>query len=141
MVKNLCLLLSYGFILIFEVVLVKLMLGVIVWNVIDEGLIDGLCMMVGSFEVIMIVGLGDECKCYIYQESFGFVVDGFDEMCCVVCECVCDGVDIMKINIFGDEFVSYVWVEIILMEDEEFVVFVKVVYIFGKMVVVYVCLL
>lgn len=132
--QNLRLLLSHGFTSIFEAASAKPMLGVTARDAIDEGLIDGPRMMAGSPEVTTTAGLGDERKRHIYQESFGLVADGPDEMRRVARECVRDGVDVMKINISGDEFVSHARAEITPTEDEELTAFVKVAHAFDKMV-------
>ncbi|MET1416090.1 amidohydrolase family protein [Roseibium sp. HPY-6] len=132
--QNLRLLLSHGFTSIFEAASAKPMLGVTARDAINEGLIDGPRMMAGSPEVTTTAGLGDERKRHIYQESFGLVADGPDEMRRVARECVRDGVDIMKINISGDEFVSHARAEITPTEDEELAAFVKVAHAFDKMV-------
>lgn len=132
--QNLKLLLSHGFTSIFEAASAKPMLGVTARDAISVGLIDGPRMMAGSPEVTTTAGLGDERKRHIYQESFGLVADGADEMRRVARECVRDGVDIMKINISGDEFVSHARAEITPTEDEELAAFVKVAHTFNKMV-------
>jgi len=132
--QNLRLLLSHGFTSIFEAASAKPMLGVVARNAIEAGLIDGPRMMAGSPEVTTTAGLGDERKRHIHQESFGLIADGPDEMRRVARECVRDGVDIMKINISGDEFVSHARAEITPTEPEELEAFVKVAHAFGKKV-------
>ncbi len=132
--KNLKLLLSHGFTSIFEAASAKPMLGVTARDAINEGLLDGPRMMAGSPEVTTTAGLGDERKRHIYQESFGLVADGAAEFRRVARECVRDGVDVMKINISGDEFVSHARAEITPTEDEELAAFVKVAHTFGKKV-------
>lgn len=124
--KNLKLLLEHGFTSIFEAASAKPMLGVTARDAINEGLIAGPRMRAGSPEVTNTAGLGDERRRHIYQESFGLVADGPDEFRRVARECVRDGVDVMKINISGDEFVSHARAEITPLEDEELAAFVKV---------------
>ena len=132
--KNLRLLLSHGFSSIFEAASAKPMLGVTARDAINEGLLDGPRMMAGSPEVTTTAGLGDERKRHIYQESFGLIADGPDEFRRVARECVRDGVDVMKINISGDEFVSHARAEITPTEPEELAAFVNVAHTFGKKV-------
>ncbi|MEM9552101.1 MAG: amidohydrolase family protein, partial [Pseudomonadota bacterium] len=132
--QNLRLLLSHGFTSIFEAASAKPMIGVTARNAINDGLIDGPRMMAGSPEVTTTAGLGDERMRHIHQESFGLVADGPDEMRRVARECVRDGVDVMKINISGDEFVSHARAEITPTEPEELEAFVKVAKAFGKKV-------
>lgn len=132
--KNLKLLLNHGFTSIFEAASAKPLLGVTAREAINSGLIVGPRMLAGSPEVTTTAGLGDERKRFIYQESFGLIADGPDEMRRVARECVRDGVDIMKINVSGDEFVSHARAEITTLEDDELAAFVKVARAFGKKV-------
>lgn len=131
---NLRLLLSHGFTSIFEAASAKPLLGVTARDAIEEGLIDGPRMLAGSPEVTTTAGLGDERKRHIYQESFGLIADGPNEFRRVARECVRDGVDILKINISGDEFVSHARAEITPTEPEEVDAFVRVARTFGKKV-------
>lgn len=131
---NLKLLLNHGFTSIFEAASAKPMLGVTARNAINSGMIVGPRMRAASPEVTTTAGLGDERKRHIHLESFGLVADGPDEMRRVARECVRDGVDVMKINISGDEFVSHAGAEITPTEDEECAAFVRVAHEFGKMV-------
>lgn len=130
--KNLRLLLSHGFTSIFEAASAKPLLGVTARDAINEGLLVGPRMRAGSPEITTTAGLGDERKRHIYQESFGLIADGPDEMRRVARECVRDGVDTLKINISGDEFVSHARAEITPLEDEELAALVKVARVFGK---------
>lgn len=124
--QNLKLLLEHGFTSIFEAASAKPLLGVTARDAINEGLIVGPRMRAGSPEVTNTAGLGDERRRHIHQESFGLIADGPDEFRRVARECVRDGVDVMKINISGDEFVSHARAEITPLEDEELAAFVKV---------------
>ncbi|MCF3933589.1 amidohydrolase family protein [Acuticoccus sp. M5D2P5] len=130
--QNLKLLLECGFTSIFEAASAKPMLGVTARDAIKSGLIVGPRMLAGSPEITTTAGLGDERKRHIYEESFGLVADGPDEMRRVARECVRDGVDIMKINISGDEFVSHARAEITPLEDDELAAFVRVARAFHK---------
>ncbi|WP_420013116.1 amidohydrolase family protein [Tateyamaria sp.] len=132
--QNLRLLLSHGFTSIFEAASAKPLLGVTARDAINEGILDGPRMMAGSPEVTTTAGLGDERKRHIHQESFGLIADGPDEMRRVARECIRDGVDVMKINISGDEFVSHARAEITPTEPEELAAFVRVAHTFGKKV-------
>ena len=110
--KNLKLLLEHGFTSIFEAAAAKPMLGVTARNAIESGLIVGPRMRAGSPEVTTTAGLGDERSRHLHQESFGLIADGPEAMRLVARECVRDGVDTLKINISGDEFVSHAKAEI-----------------------------
>jgi hypothetical protein len=50
-------------------------------------------------------GLGDERQQHMYRESFGLVADGPDEIARAVRLCCREGVDNIKLNISGDDFV------------------------------------
>ncbi|MEM0909090.1 MAG: amidohydrolase family protein [Pseudomonadota bacterium] len=130
--QNLRLLLDCGFTSIFEAASAKPLLGVTARDAINEGLIKGPRMRAGSPEVTNTAGLGDERRRHMHQESFGLIADGPDEMRRVARECVRDTVDVMKINISGDEFVSHARAEITPLEDEELAAFVKVARAFHK---------
>ncbi len=132
--QNLKLLLSHGFTSAFEAASAKPMLGVTARNAIESGLIVGPRMKACSPEITTTAGLGDERQRHIHQESFGLVADGPDQMRQVARECVRDGVDTLKINISGDEFVSHARAEITPTEDEEVAALVKVARTFNKMV-------
>jgi imidazolonepropionase-like amidohydrolase len=131
---NLRLLLSHGFTSIFEAASAKPLLGVVARDAIDSGLLDGPRMRAASPEITTTAGLGDERKRHIYQESFGLVADGALEMRRTARECVRDGVDNLKINISGDEFVSFAKAEITPLEDDELAAFVAVAKKYGKTV-------
>lgn len=104
---NVKLLLEHGFTSIFEAASAKPMIGVVIRDAINEGLIVGPRMRAASPEVTTTGGLGDERQRRIYEESFGMVADGVTGFRKVARECVRDNVDNMKINISGDEFVSH----------------------------------
>jgi len=123
---NVKLLLEHGFTSIFEAASAKPMIGVTIRDAINSGLIVGPRMRAASPEVTTTAGLGDERQRHIAEESFGLVADGPHEMRKVARECVRDGVDNMKINISGDEFVSHARAEITTLEDDELAAFVSV---------------
>lgn len=132
--QNVRLLLSHGFTSIFEAASAKPTIGVVIRDAIEEGLIDGPRMMAGSPEVTTTSGLGDERTRWMHQTSFGLVADGPDEFRRVARECCRDGADVLKLNISGDEFVSFARAEITPTEQEEIDAFVRVAHAFGKTV-------
>lgn len=133
-VANVKLLLDIGFTSIFEAASAKPMIGVSVRNAINNGTIPGPRMRAASPEVTTTAGLGDERRRHIHEESFGLIADGPIEFRRVARECVRDGVDNMKINISGDEFVSHARAETTTLEDDELAAFMSVSHGFGKMV-------
>lgn len=132
--QNAKLLLDCGFTSIFEAASAKPMIGVAVRDAINEGVIPGPRMRAASPEITATAGLGDERRRHIHEESFGLVADGPYEMRKVARECVRDGVDNLKINISGDEFVSHARAETTTLADDELAAFVDVAHGFGKMV-------
>ena len=128
------LLLDHGFTSIFEAASAKPMIGVAIRDAINSGLIPGPRMRAASPEVTATAGLGDERRRHIHEESFGLIADGAVEFRKVARECIRDGVDNMKINISGDEFVSHARAEITTLEDDELAAFVNVAHRYGKMV-------
>lgn len=134
---NLRLLLDHGFTAIFEAASAKPLLGVTARTAIDSGLIAGPRMLAASPEITTTAGLGDERRRAIHQESFGLIADGADEMRRVTRECVRDGVDVLKLNISGDEFVRHARAEITPTEDEEVAAFARVAKAFGKVTAVH----
>ncbi|MBL4599680.1 MAG: amidohydrolase family protein [Rhizobiaceae bacterium] len=129
---NIKLLLEHGFTSIFEAASAKPMIGVTIRDAINSGMIIGPRMLAGSPECTTTGGLGDERKRHIYAESFGLVADGPYEMRRLARECVRDNVDVMKINISGDEFVSHARAEITTLEEDELAAFVSVPRNYGK---------
>lgn len=131
---NVKLLLEHGFTSIFEAASAKPVIGVAIRDAINSGVIPGPRMRAASPEVTATGGLGDERRRHIHEESFGLIADGPVEMRRVARECVRDGVDNLKINISGDEFVSHARAEITTLEDDELAAFTSVAHRFGKMV-------
>ena len=132
--RNLRLLLEHGFTSIFEAASAKPMLGVTARDAINEGMLAGPRMRAGSPEITTTAGLGDERRRHIHQESFGLVADGPLEMLKVARECVRDGVDVLKINLSGDDFVPHAGGETTPTHDDEVAALVGVARDFGKMV-------
>ena len=79
-------------------------------------------------------GLGDERKQHIHAESFGMIADGADEVRRAVRLCCREGVDNVKINISGDEFVSNARAEITSMSEGEVKAAVETAHEWGKRV-------
>jgi len=116
---NVKLILEHGFTAAFEAASAKPMLGVAIRDAINEGIIPGPRMTAGSPEITVTGGLGDERRRHIYQESFSLVGDGPVELRKIARECIGDGVDTIKINISGDEFVSHARAETTPMGEDE----------------------
>jgi len=111
-------------------------LDVVVRNAINEGLIKGPRYLAASQEITVAGGLGDEMLPHLpFPEfSFGVVVSGPEEMRKVVRMFLKYGVDSIKLNLSGDNFMPSAPAGTSWMSDEEVAVAVKEVRIRGKRV-------
>jgi imidazolonepropionase-like amidohydrolase len=111
-------------------------LDVVVRNAINEGLIPGPRYLAASQEITVAGGLGDETLPHIPwpEFSFGVVVSGPDEMRRAVRMFLKYGVDSIKLNLSGDNFVAGARAETTWMTDEEVAVAVREAKMRGKRV-------
>jgi imidazolonepropionase-like amidohydrolase len=111
-------------------------LDVVVRNAINEGLIKGPRYLAASQEITVAGGLGDEMLPHLpFPEfSFGVVVSGPEDMRKVVRMFLKYGVDSIKLNLSGDNFMPSAPAGTSWMSDEEVAVAVKEVRIRGKRV-------
>ena len=111
-------------------------LDVVIRNAINEGLIPGPRYLAASQEITVPGGLGDETLPHIpWQEfSFGVIVNGAEEMRKVVRMFLKYGVDSIKLNLSGDNFVPARRRETTWMTDEEVAVAVEEAKMRGKRV-------
>jgi imidazolonepropionase-like amidohydrolase len=111
-------------------------LDVVVRNAINEGLIPGPRYLAASQEITVAGGLGDETLPHIPwpEFSFGVVVSGPDEMRRAVRMFLKYGVDSVKLNLSGDNFVANARAETTWMTDEEVAVAVREAKMRGKRV-------
>jgi imidazolonepropionase-like amidohydrolase len=114
-------------------------LDVVVRNAINEGLVPGPRYLAASQEITVAGGLGDETLPHLpFQEfSFGQVVSGPDEMRKVVRMFLKYGVDAIKLNLSGDNFVPGADAKTTWMSDEEVAVAVREAKMRGKRVAVH----
>jgi imidazolonepropionase-like amidohydrolase len=112
-------------------------LDVVVRNAIEEGLIPGPRYLAASQEITVAGGLGDETLPHLpYPEfSFGVVVSGPEDMRKVVRTFLKYGVDSIKLNLSGDNFVASAPADTTWMTDEEVAIAVKEVRLRGKRVI------
>jgi imidazolonepropionase-like amidohydrolase len=96
-------------------------LDVVIRNAINEGLIPGPRYIAASQEITVLGGLGDETLPHIpYPEySFGVNVSGPEEMRKAVRMFLKYGVDCIKLNLSGDNFVPGAGADTTWMSDEE----------------------
>jgi imidazolonepropionase-like amidohydrolase len=111
-------------------------LDVVTRNAINEGLIPGPRYLAASQEITVAGGLGDETLPHIpWQEfSFGVIVSGPEEMRKVVRMFLKYGVDSIKLNLSGDNFVPGAPADTTWMSDEEISVAVSEAKMRGKRV-------
>ena len=103
---NARLLLDHGFTSVYAAASAKPRLDVVIRNEVNAGRIPGPRIRAASPEITVTAGLGDERRLHLHRESFALIADGVDEIVRVCRTCIREGVDNLKINISGDEFVS-----------------------------------
>jgi len=131
---NAKLLFDHGFTSVYCAASAKPRLDVVIRNEINAGRIPGPRIRAASPEITVTAGLGDERRLHLYRESFALIVDGVDEMRRTCRTCIREGVDNLKINISGDEFVSHCKAEMTVMMDDEIRTAVEVAHDFGKQI-------
>jgi imidazolonepropionase-like amidohydrolase len=111
-------------------------LDVVIRNAINQGLIPGPRYLAASQEITVPGGLGDETLPHIPwpEFSFGVNVNGPEEMRKVVRMFLKYGVDSIKLNLSGDNFVPGAPAESSWMSDEEVAIAVKEAKMRGKRV-------
>jgi imidazolonepropionase-like amidohydrolase len=111
-------------------------LDVVTRNAINEGLIPGPRYLAASQEITVVGGLGDETLPHLpFPEfSFGVAVSGPDEMRKAVRMFLKHGVDSIKLNLSGDNFMPAAPAGTTWMSDEEVAVAVKETKMRGKRV-------
>ena len=114
-------------------------LDVVVRNAINEGLIEGPRYLAASQEITVAGSLGDDMLPHLpYPEfSFGQVVSGPEEMRKVVRMFLKFGVDSIKLNLSGDNFVAGAPAKTNWMSDEEVAMAVREAKLRGKRVTVH----
>ncbi|KAB2861284.1 MAG: amidohydrolase family protein, partial [Bauldia sp.] len=131
---NARLLLEHGFTSAYSAASAKPRLDVVIRNAINAGQIVGPRLRAASPEITSTGGLGDERMLHMYQESFGAIADGPIEIRRVCRTFIREGVDNLKVNISGDEFVSSARAEITTMQDDEIAAAVEVAHAFHKQI-------
>jgi imidazolonepropionase-like amidohydrolase len=85
----------------------KARLDVVIRNAINAGDIPGPRTLAATPELATTAGLGDVRLRHMHRETFAIVCDGADEFRKTAREMVREGVDTLKINPSGDEFVPH----------------------------------
>ena len=126
--------LDQGFTGIFSAAAAKTRLDVVIRNAIDAGDIPGPRMRAASPELTVTGGLGDVRRGHIYRETFAICCDGPDEFRKVAREMCREGVDTLKINPSGDEFIPFARAHLTVMNEAEVAAVCEVGDSRGKMV-------
>jgi imidazolonepropionase-like amidohydrolase len=100
-------LLDQGFTACHSAASAKARLDVVIRNAIDAGEIPGPRTLAASPELATTAGLGDVRLRHMHRETFAIICDGADEFRKTAREMVREGVDTLKINPSGDEFVPH----------------------------------
>lgn len=111
--------LDQGFTALFSAAAAKSRLDVVIRNAIDAGEIPGPRMRAASPELTVTGGLGDVRRGHIYRETFAICCDGPDEFRRTARKMCREGVDTLKINPSGDEFVPFARADMTVMNEEE----------------------
>jgi imidazolonepropionase-like amidohydrolase len=106
-VKNAKKMLDQGFTACNSAAAAKARLDVVLRNAINAGDFPGPRTLAASPELTVTSGLGDVRLRHMHRETFAIVCDGAEEFRKVAREMVREGVDTLKINPSGDEFVPH----------------------------------
>jgi imidazolonepropionase-like amidohydrolase len=85
----------------------KARIDVVIRNAINAGDFPGPRTLAASPELATTAGLGDVRLRHMHRETFAIICDGADEFRKTAREMVREGVDTLKINPSGDEFIPY----------------------------------
>jgi imidazolonepropionase-like amidohydrolase len=132
--RNATLILNHGFTSCYSAASAKLRIDVVVRQEIEDGYLPGPRYRAAGPEITVTGGLGDERKQHMHAESFGMLADGPDEIRRAVRLCCREGVDNIKLNISGDDFVSNAGAEITSMSEIEVATAVEVAHEWNKRV-------
>jgi imidazolonepropionase-like amidohydrolase len=104
-IENARLMLDSGFTSLYSAASCKWRTEIVLRNAIDAGKIVGPRLRAASPEIVSTGGLGDESQLHMPHQGIEIVADGADEIRKVVRTLIREGVDTIKINISGDNFV------------------------------------
>lgn len=135
--RNATFILDHGFTSCYSAASAKLRLDVVVRQEIADGFLAGPRYRAAGPEITTTGGLGDERKQHMHAESFGMIADGVTEMRRAVRLCCREGVDNIKINVSGDEFVVHARAEVVSLSEEELLAGVQTAHDWGKRVSVH----
>jgi len=125
-------LLDHGFTSAYSAASAKLRLDVVIRNEVDAGRIPGPRIRAAGPEITVTAGLGDDNRLHMARESFGLIADGPEAIARAARLCIREGVDNVKINISGDDFVPAAKGAMTVMREDEVRAAVEVAHSFGK---------
>ncbi len=111
--------LDQGFTALFSAATAKERLDIVIRNAIEAGDIPGPRMRAASLELTVTGGLGDVRRSHMYRETFAQCCDGPDQFRAAARRACREGVDTLKINPSGDEFVPFARADMTVMNEEE----------------------
>ncbi len=117
--KNAELMLMNGFTSLFSAASARKRADIVVRNAINAGQFPGPRMKAASPELTPTAGLGDVSMDHLERLSFAIVCDGADEFRKVSRMMVREGVDTLKMNPSGDEFVPHNRAQVTCMTEAE----------------------
>ena len=132
--RNATFILDHGFTSCYSAASAKLRIDVVVRQEIEDGYLKGPRYKAAGPEITVTGGLGDERKQHSSFESFGMIADGIDEISRAVRICCREGVDNVKFNVSGDEFVGHARAEVVSLSEEELRAGVETAHDWGKVV-------
>jgi imidazolonepropionase-like amidohydrolase len=132
--RNATFILNHGFTSCYSAASAKLRIDVVLRQEIADGYVAGPRYRAAGPEITVTGGLGDERRQHMHAESFGMIADGVDEVRKAVRICCREGVDNVKFNVSGDEFVSHARAEVVSMSEDELSAGVRVAHDWGKQV-------
>src|SRR5882757_4144712 len=128
------LMLDQGFTSLCSAAAAKPRLDVVIRNAINAGQLPGPRMLAATPEMTVSGGLGDVRLWHLHRETFAIVCDGADEFRRVAREMCREGVDTLKINPSGDEFVPWARAQQTVMNEAEVAAVCEVAHQRGKRV-------
>lgn len=117
--ENARLYLDRGFTSLNSMAAAKPRLDVVIRNAINAGQIPGPRMLAATPEMTPTAGLGDVRLYHRYRETFAVICDGAEEFRKTARMFIREGVDTLKINPSGDEFVPHARAEQTVMTEAE----------------------
>ena len=132
--RNAKTLLDHGFTSAYSAASAKMRLDVVIRNEINAGRLPGPRLRAAGPELTVTAGLGDENRLHMLRDSFALVVDGPEEIAKAARVCIREGVDNIKINISGDDFVPAAKGGMTVMREVEVRSAVEIAHSFGKRV-------